>query len=136
MVRVVAHLGRQVEGHAQPRHAVRQQMPVPLIRLAGRPEAGVLPHRPEPAPVHRRLDTPGERKFTRTAEVPVGIPVGWRGRNGWRINHITPYRNSIVLDSTESRSYNEPRPTFTVSRDRYSLHMTSPVDRHPVVLMV
>src|SRR5690606_29216106 len=33
------------------------------------PEAGVLAHRPQPAPVHRGVDTASERVFTRIAEI-------------------------------------------------------------------
>ena len=63
MVGVHAHLGRQVEGHRKTRGALRKQVAVALIRLRGRPETRVLPHRPEAAAVHGRLDATGERKY-------------------------------------------------------------------------
>ena len=56
MVRVVAHLRRQIERDAQTGHPLRQQMPISAIRLCRGAEPGVLPHRPEPAAVHRWLD--------------------------------------------------------------------------------
>ena len=71
MVRVVAHLRRQVEGDAQAADALREQIAVARVRLGGRPEAGVLPHRPQPAAVHRRLDAAGERKLAGEAEVAI-----------------------------------------------------------------
>ena len=67
-VGVVAHLRRQVEGHGQPGLPLLEEEPVPLVRLRRRPEPGVLAHRPEPAPIHRRMDAPGERELTGTAE--------------------------------------------------------------------
>ena len=95
VVRVVAHLRGQIERDAQSGHALRQQVPVPLIRLGGGAEPGVLPHRPEPAAIHRRLDATRERKLAGLAEVPIGIPVGEIGRNARRINHIRQYRDSM-----------------------------------------
>ena len=64
-VRVVAHLGRQVERDRQPGLALLEQVAEPAVGLLGGGEAGVLAHRPEAAPVHRRLDAPGERVLAR-----------------------------------------------------------------------
>ena len=94
MVRVVAHLSRQVERDAQPGHPLREQVPIPSIRLGRGPEAGVLPHRPEPAAVHRRLDAPGEGELARLAQFAGGIPGREIGRNARRINHIRQYCDS------------------------------------------
>ena len=49
VVRVVADLGRQVEGDAEAAHALGQQVAVALVGFRRGPEPGVLPHRPEPA---------------------------------------------------------------------------------------
>ena len=46
VVGVVAHLRRQVEGDAQARLALRQQVAVAAVGLRRRGEPGVLPHRP------------------------------------------------------------------------------------------
>src|SRR5689334_22004243 len=82
-------------------------MAVPPIRLGCRTKSCVLPHCPQSSPVHGGLDAPGERKFARAPEVPIGIGAGKRGRNVWRINHIRPVCDSIFLDTTPSRPYNE-----------------------------
>jgi hypothetical protein len=72
-VRVVAHLRRQVERHREARLALLEQVPEPAVRLLGGGEAGVLAHRPEPAPVHRRLDPAREGHLTRVAEVSLDV---------------------------------------------------------------
>ncbi len=57
IVRVVAHLRRQVEGSR--------------VRLLGGAEAGVLAHRPEASAVHRRLDAAGVRRLAGKARINV-----------------------------------------------------------------
>src|SRR5688572_1254134 len=66
-------------------------MPEALIGAGGGAEAGVLSHRPQPAAIHRWLDSPREGKLARPAQIPVGIPVPEIGRNARRINHIRQY---------------------------------------------
>ncbi len=56
VVRVVAHLGGQVEGARQPGLAGVQQELEPLVRGLGGAEAGVLAHRPQATPVHVGAD--------------------------------------------------------------------------------
>src|SRR5262245_31062987 len=56
MVRVVAHLRRQVERDGQARHALLKQVPIPGVRLGRGPRSRVLPRRPQPAAVYRGLD--------------------------------------------------------------------------------
>ena len=68
---VVAHLGRQVERHRQPGLALLEEVPEAPVGLLGGREAGVLAHRPEAAPVHRRLDAPRERVLAGSAEVAI-----------------------------------------------------------------
>ena len=115
MVRVVAHLCWQVERDAQSGHPLLEQVPIPPIRLGGGAKAGVLPHRPQPAAIHRRLDAPREGKLAGLAEVPVGIPAR---RDRPERDKNQPYKAVIailsVLDSTQTRPYNETRPTFVV----------------------
>ena len=62
VVRVVAELGRQVEGDRQPRLPAREQVAVALVRLLGRGEAGVLADRPRPTAVHVRIRPARERE--------------------------------------------------------------------------
>ena len=69
-VGVVAHLGRQVEGHRQPGLALVEQEPVALVRLGGRAEAGVLAHRPAAAAVHGRVHAARERILARAPRPP------------------------------------------------------------------
>src|SRR4029450_1241593 len=66
-VRVVAHLGRQIERDREPGLALLQEEAVALVRLGGGTEARVLPHGPEALSVHLRMDAAGERKFSRLA---------------------------------------------------------------------
>ncbi len=63
VVRVVAELRRQVERDREPRLPAREQVPVALVRLLGRGEAGVLPDRPRAAAVHVPIRTAGEREL-------------------------------------------------------------------------
>ena len=76
MVRVVAHLRRQVERDAQAADALREQIAVARVRFRGGAEAGVLPHRPQPAAIHRRLDAARERKLAGEAELAGRVPAG------------------------------------------------------------
>ena len=69
IVRVVAHLGREIERHREPGLAVGKEVAIAGVRFLGRAEAGVLPHRPEAPPVHRRLHAAGERRLTGKAPV-------------------------------------------------------------------
>ena len=59
IVGVVADLGGQVEGDGEAGLPLGEQVLVPLVRLLGGAEAGVLAHGPEPAAIHGGLDTPG-----------------------------------------------------------------------------
>src|SRR5262249_48201127 len=74
-VRVVAHLGRQIERDGEPGLALLQEEAVALVRLGGGAEARVLAHGPEALSVHLRMDAAGEWKFSRLAQV-AGQPLG------------------------------------------------------------
>ena len=76
VVGVVAHLGRQVEGDAEAGLAVLQQVAEAGVGLGGRPEAGVLAHRPGPAAVHGRVDAAGERVAPRLPEGGLRVEAG------------------------------------------------------------
>ena len=74
-VGVVARLRGQVEGDAQARLPLFEQVAVAPVRLLGGGEAGVLAHRPQAAPVHRGLDAAGVGILSRVADVLVIAPV-------------------------------------------------------------
>ena len=73
VVRVVAHQRRHVERGREPGLAVLEQVAEALVRLLRGAEAGELPHRPELAAVHRRIDAAREREDARVAEVAVVV---------------------------------------------------------------
>ena len=68
MVRVVAHLGGEVEGARQAGLARIQQELEPLVGRLGRAEPGVLAHGPQPPPVHVGPDAPGVGVLTGRAQ--------------------------------------------------------------------
>ena len=76
MIRVVAHLRREIERNAQPVDALLDEISVACVRLVRRGEARVLPHRPQTAAVHRRLDAAREREFAGKSELGVRAPPG------------------------------------------------------------
>ena len=71
MIGVVADLRRQIERDAQAHDALVEQVAVAAVRLGGRAETGVLPHRPRPAAIHRRLDAAGERETDPAVRYPM-----------------------------------------------------------------
>src|SRR5712692_70683 len=73
MVRVVAVLRWQIECDIDAREAVIQHVAEAAIRLFSGPEARVLAHRPQPAAIHRRIDSACEWKLTRGADVALVI---------------------------------------------------------------
>ena len=75
-VGVVAHLRRQVEGDREAGLALLEQVVVALVRLRGRAEAGVLPHRPEAPAVHRRMDAARERVLAGARRDPGSRSAG------------------------------------------------------------
>ena len=67
MVRVVAHLRREVERYRQSGLPGVQQVPEALVGRLGAAETGVLAHGPQPIPVHPRVDAAGERVLAGSA---------------------------------------------------------------------
>ena len=119
VVGVVAHQRRHVERRREPRLAVIEQVAEALVRLRRRAEAGELPHRPELAAVHRRIDPAREREHARIAEVAVVVDRDRVGRHerivlqpGDRREELPlPLRGAVVqllapraVASSESRS--------------------------------
>ena len=86
VIGVVAHLRRQVERDAQAADALREQIAVAPVRFRRRAEPGVLPHRPQPAAVHGRLDAARERKVAGEADVGGGVMA--RERRGIRVGLV------------------------------------------------
>ena len=72
VVRVVAHLGGQVEGARQPGlPGVEEELEALVGRLGGA-EAGVLAHRPQLRAVHLGVDAPGVGEGARLPELRAG----------------------------------------------------------------
>jgi hypothetical protein len=72
VVRVAAHLGREVEGDGEPGLAVLYKVLEAGVGLTGGGEAGVLAHGPGSAAVHARVDAAGVRVLARITE-PLGV---------------------------------------------------------------
>ncbi len=95
LVRVEAALGRQIERHRKPGLALLQQKTIAFVRFFRRAEAGVLPHRPEPAAVTVREDAAGERKFSWRPHAVAAFRIVWTdddrhvqaGRRAVRMRH-------------------------------------------------
>src|SRR5206468_2378948 len=73
VVRVDPHLRREVERDGQAGLAGVEQMTEAAVGLLRGPEPGILPHRPEPAAIHRRLHAARERKRAWITEVAVVV---------------------------------------------------------------
>src|SRR5581483_3955512 len=72
MVRVVAHLGRQVEGDREPRLAALEEVAVAAVGLLGGGVARVLADGPGAVCVHARVDAPREWEFAERGFVHRG----------------------------------------------------------------
>ena len=68
IIRVVSHLCREVECHAQTADALIEQESVAPIGLGDCAETGVLTHGPQATPVHGGVDAASEGKYAREAE--------------------------------------------------------------------
>src|SRR6266851_2455436 len=69
MVRVAAHLGRQIERNRESGLTLLEQITVTTIRFLGAAEARVLAHRPQPSTIHRRLHATREWVLAGKAEL-------------------------------------------------------------------
>ena len=69
VVGVVAHQRRHVEVGRQSGLALGDQVLEALVRVLGGAEAGDLAHRPQPAPIHRRVRSARERVLAGQADV-------------------------------------------------------------------
>jgi hypothetical protein len=96
VVGVVPHLRRQIERDAEAADPLRQQIAVPRVRFLGAREAGVLPHRPQPAAIHVRVNP--ARKWELSGEAELGFRRPARQVPGCaRVVH-----KRIVLDSAKA----------------------------------
>src|SRR6185369_9369915 len=83
VVGVVSYLGGKVESHGKSGLPRLKEIFVAFVGLLGGTEAGVLPHGPEAAPIHGRLDPAGVRVLGLPGEYPYtrGVqPTMYRGR--------------------------------------------------------
>ena len=80
VVGVVAHLGGQVERHAEAGLPLPEEVAVAPVGLRRRAEARVLAHRPEAPAVHGGLDAARERVLAGKAEVAEIVEGGEVGR--------------------------------------------------------
>ncbi len=69
MISVVSDLGWQVKSNRQPCLPLLEQVAVAFVGFFCRRVTSILAHGPETAAVHIGLDTTGERKFTRKAQL-------------------------------------------------------------------
>src|SRR5947199_6552884 len=69
MIRIVAHLRRQIESYGEAGGALREQVAVAPVAFLGGAEAGVLPHGPKAAAIHFAVDPAGVWEFTRLTQV-------------------------------------------------------------------
>src|SRR6266566_172125 len=65
----------QIEGDGEARLALRQQIAIAGVRLARRAEAGILPHSPEFAAVHRGMNSPGVGELAGRAERRLRLEI-------------------------------------------------------------
>src|SRR5206468_3035087 len=75
VVRVQAHQGRQVEGHAEAGLSVLEQILEAPVSVFRRPETGELAHCPEPTAVHGWIDAAGVGELAGPPEVRLRIPT-------------------------------------------------------------
>ena len=75
VVGVESDLRRQIEGDAQSGGALAQQIFVAAVRLVGVAHAGVLPHGPQAAAIHRGLHAARVGKLSGIAELRVVVPA-------------------------------------------------------------
>ena len=107
VVAVVSHLGGQVEGTRQPGLSGFEQKLESLVGVGSTAKTCVLTHRPESVTVHRRINTPGVRRFAwgpKTSSQIAALSVGHRSTviqrlhhdarirafTGWRVDHAEP----------------------------------------------
>src|SRR2546421_33778 len=81
MIGVVAHQGREIECDGETGLTMLEQKFVTAVGVRGAAESGELPHRPEPAAVHRGMNPARERVLPRFSKLPLDVkPVQVRGR--------------------------------------------------------
>ena len=71
-----AHLGGQIEGHAEPGLALLEQELVATVGLGRSGKAGILAHGPEAAAVHGLLHAAGVGRLPGRAQVALGVEPG------------------------------------------------------------
>ena len=74
-VGVQANLRGQIESDGKSRRAVGQQVLVPFVGFFGVAHPGILPHGPEPAPIHGGLHAPRVREIAWVTDLAVVVPA-------------------------------------------------------------
>ena len=134
MVGVVAHQRRHVERGREAGLAVVEQVAEALVRLLGGAEAGELPHRPELAAVHRRIDAarerdrrPGSRGRARSRPSTVSGVTSGSFSSPEMVEKSSPWRSGVrsysssrqaCVASSESRSSVVAMPAIVFARGR------------------
>src|SRR2546425_542923 len=123
VVGVVAHERRKVERHREARLAVVEQELVALVRVFGRAEARELPHRPQPAAVHRGMNPAGERKLAGLPQLARDVEAAEILRPVHRLPPAVAHRPTPVFiwsRISAATSYGLRRPSTRSSRRRAS----------------
>src|SRR2546427_4159710 len=97
MIRVVTHQSGKVERSRKARLPLRKQIAKPPIRIFGGAKSRELPHRPQTAAVHRRVNSSRVRRFARLAEVYVRVPTRQIRRSVKPPNRVRGYRGERRL---------------------------------------
>ncbi len=76
IVGVITHQCGQIEGDRKAGLSLRKEKAKTLVRILGRSEPGELTHGPEPAAIHRGVDTARVGRLAGHPEVPLRVPAG------------------------------------------------------------
>src|SRR5207245_10011429 len=89
VIGVVAHQRGHVERGRETGLPLLEQILEAKVGILRPSEAGKHPHRPEPAPIHRRIDAAGEWIIARTSELLVDRPPAEALRRVQRLDRET-----------------------------------------------
>src|SRR5437667_8337429 len=75
MIRVITHQGREVKRYRQTRLAVVQKIMETFVGIRGGSEAAELPHRPQAASIHLRIDAARVGRDARIREIVFVVEI-------------------------------------------------------------
>ena len=110
VIRVVAHLRREVERDGEPGLSMREQRAEPRVRIQSGPEPGVLAHRPKPTAIHRRLHAARVRRLAwqargrRGLAIRLVVLVRRRERRAVRRVELLTFLDALLHDAMVGRS--------------------------------